>query len=379
MQLFSTSHLKIQPSTSGLSLLARDGIDRRNSMASFPNLAERLGNPRFQRVAPWLLMLVVLVLLLPGSGTMPLLDRDEPRFSEATRDMMEGEHANWIVPYFNGQYRFDKPVLIYWMMRLSYRTFGVNEFSARLPSVLCTAAMAWLLWHMGRRWFSAACGVFAGFGFITCVQLLQHGRGALADMPMVLGVTLAHYAMFELLHAERPEHPRRLFLLLYGALGFGFLAKGPVALVVPLLTVLIYRFVFWRQPLRWRNLRLELGLPLALLIIAAWGPCTAPHARSVLSGRHWRARGWTRLQNLSGPRWFSALLRVDCPAQLVPVDCFCRRGCSGGAAELGLAERISGLVAGRRVFAVQFLHHQVATLRDAGVSCIFPDHRPAPI
>ena len=38
------------------------------------------------------------------------------RLAEATREMMEGEHANWAVPYFNGEYRFDKPVLIYWMM-----------------------------------------------------------------------------------------------------------------------------------------------------------------------------------------------------------------------------------------------------------------------
>ncbi len=240
-------------------------------MASFSNLAARLGSPRLQRVAPWLLMLVVLVLLLPSSGTMPLLDRDEPRFAQATREMMEGEHANWAVPYFNGQYRFDKPVLIYWLMWPTYLAFGVNEFSARLPSVLCTAAMAWLLWYMGRRWFSAACGVFAGFGFITCVQLLQHGRGAVADMPMILCVTMAHYALFELLHAERPEYPRRWFLLLYGALGIGFLAKGPVTLVVPLLTILTYRFAIWRRPLRWRNLRFELGLPLLLLIIAAWG------------------------------------------------------------------------------------------------------------
>jgi 4-amino-4-deoxy-L-arabinose transferase-like glycosyltransferase len=238
-------------------------------MVSFSNLAGRLGSPRFQRVAPLLLMLVALVVLLPGSGTIPLLDRDEPRFAQATREMMARD--DWVVPYFNGQYRFDKPVLIYWLMRLSYLAFGVNELSARLPSVLCAAAMAWLLWHMGRRWFSAACGVFAGFGFITCVQLLQHGRGALADMPMILGVAVAHYALFELLHAERPEHSRRWFLLLYGALGVGFLAKGPIAMVTPLLTVLLHRFAFWRQPLRWRNLRLGLGLPLLLLIIAAWG------------------------------------------------------------------------------------------------------------
>jgi 4-amino-4-deoxy-L-arabinose transferase-like glycosyltransferase len=273
-------------------------------MASFSNLAARLDSPRLQRVAPWLLVLVALVLLLPSSGTMPLLDRDEPRFAEATREMMVGEHANWAVPYFNGQYRFDKPVLIYWMMWPFYLAFGVNEFSARLPSVLCTAAMAWLLWHMGRRWFSTACGVFAGFGFVTCVQLLQHGRGVLADMPMILGVTVAHYAVFELLHAERPEHSRRWFLLLYGALGLGFLAKGPVTLVVPLLTVLMYRFIFWRQPLRWRNLRLELGLPLVLLIIAAWGIPAVIRTHGLFFkigiGEHVVGRGYKTFQGHGG-------------------------------------------------------------------------------
>ena len=59
--------------------------------------------------------------------------------------------------------------------------------------------------------------------------------------------------------------------MFYGAIGFGFLAKGPVAFVAPLLTLLAYRFVFWRQPLPWRRLRLGWGMLLALAIVAAWG------------------------------------------------------------------------------------------------------------
>jgi 4-amino-4-deoxy-L-arabinose transferase-like glycosyltransferase len=49
------------------------------------------------------------------------------------------------------------------------------------------------------------------------------------------------------------------------------LAKGPVALVVPVLTLVLHRFVFWRRPLPWRNLRLAFGLPVTLAIMAAWG------------------------------------------------------------------------------------------------------------
>jgi len=221
------------------------------------------------RLAPWLLVAVALVVLLPGTATIPLIDRDEPRFAQATREMMQGEHANWIVPYFNGEYRFDKPILIYWMMRASYSVLGVNEFSARLPSVLCAIALALFLWRVGRRWFSDGAGWLAGLGMLTCVQMLIHGRSAVADMPMVLAIAVAQFAAFELLHGEKLQ--RRWFFALYVSLGLGFLAKGPVALVVPVLTLVLHRFVFWRRPLPWRNLRLALGLPVTLLIMAAWG------------------------------------------------------------------------------------------------------------
>lgn len=221
------------------------------------------------RLVPWLLVAVALVVLLPGTATIPLIDRDEPRFAQATREMMEGEHANWVVPYFNGEYRFDKPILIYWMMRASYAALGVNEFSARLPSVLCAIALVLFLWHIGRRWFSDGAGWLAGLGMLTCVQMLMHGRSAVADMPMVLAIAVAQVAAFELLHEEKPQ--RHWFLTLYIALGLGFLAKGPVALVVPVLTLVLHRFVFWRRPLPWRNLRPVTGVPLTLLLMAAWG------------------------------------------------------------------------------------------------------------
>jgi len=230
------------------------------------------------RLAPWLVAAVALVVLLPGTATIPLIDRDEPRFAQATREMMEGEHANWIVPYFNGEYRFDKPILIYWLMRACYAVLGVNEFSARLPSVICAAALALFLRQVGRRWFSDDAGLLAALGVLTCVQMLIHGRSAVADMPMVLALAVAQVAAFELLQggsvvspAARTAAATTKFWTLYIALGLGFLAKGPVALVVPALTLLLYRFVFWRQPVPWRNLRLLWGLPITLLIIAAWG------------------------------------------------------------------------------------------------------------
>ncbi len=212
------------------------------------------------------LLAVTLLVLLPGNDVIPLIDRDEPRFAQAAREMIEAD--DWVIPYFNGGYRFDKPPLIYWMMRGSYAVFGINEWSARFPSVLTTLLLVWLVYGMGRRWFTESVGFASAFGLATSMQILIHGRSAVADMPMILFVTLSQYALFEMLRdtgtaadGEREKRrnffsdrrSRRLFLLLYGSIGAGFLAKGPVAFAVPALMLLAYRFVFLRRRLPRRH------------------------------------------------------------------------------------------------------------------------------
>lgn len=228
------------------------------------------------RFAPLWLALVGLLLFLPGTNLAPLIDRDEPRFAQATREMMQ--RHEWVVPYFNDEYRFDKPVLIYWMMRPFYALFGAHELTARMPSVLSAILLAWIMFWMGRRWFSARTGFFAAFGLLTCLQLLMHARSAVADMPMVAMIVLAQWAAWELVQGlksnvqgQEETYPWRWFWTLYGALGVGFLAKGPVTFVVPLLTFLIFRIALWRKPVRWSRLKLVPGLAVMLGIIGAWG------------------------------------------------------------------------------------------------------------
>jgi len=64
--------------------------------------------------ASLLLAIVSATILLAGTASLPLLDRDEPRFARATIEMLE--RGDWVVPYFNDEYRFDKPPLTYWLM-----------------------------------------------------------------------------------------------------------------------------------------------------------------------------------------------------------------------------------------------------------------------
>ena len=72
------------------------------------------------------------LLFFLGLGDMGLTDRDEGRNAEAGREMYES--GDRLTPTFNYELRVAKPVFLYWLMDVSYRLFGVNEFAARFPS-----------------------------------------------------------------------------------------------------------------------------------------------------------------------------------------------------------------------------------------------------
>src|SRR5476649_1945881 len=120
-----------------------------------------------------LLFLAVLALSLPQAALLPLLDRDEPRFAEASREMLQS--GNFIVPTFNHAPRYAKPPLIYWCQALSYTLFGENAFSARLPSLLATAATAVLLLTWGTRLGGKKMGLGVGLSYAFCLQTAQQG------------------------------------------------------------------------------------------------------------------------------------------------------------------------------------------------------------
>lgn len=219
----------------------------------------------------WQLLILTAVLYLPGTATIPLMDRDEPRFAHATAEMMQ--RGTWTIPYFNGEYRFDKPPLTYWWMRLHYHLFGVNELAARLHGVVAVYLTALAIAGFATRLSQCKrAGQFAGLAWLVTLQVMVHGRLCVADMPMVLLVTLSCRSLAELLMTE--SEPRRWggwFWSLWLSLGAGFLAKGPIAWLVPGLTVVLWRWVFWRRPVPWQRLQALAGFGLTFAMVAGWG------------------------------------------------------------------------------------------------------------
>ncbi|MFN2508449.1 MAG: ArnT family glycosyltransferase [Chthoniobacterales bacterium] len=236
-------------------------------------LSETVFSPALRRAA--LLFFACLFFHAAGSWSLPLIDRDEPRFAEASREMRE--RGDYIIPYFNNQRRFDKPPLIYWLQIGSYWLFGENDFAARFPSMVAAALTAVLLFAWGRRVGDERVGWWAAIIFTLCLQVFMHGKAALADMWLVCLVTAAHWAGFELIadslgsaSSAAVARARKYWRLgFYLALGFAFLAKGPIGLI-PLLTVASTKFFLRDEPLNPRFGFLS-GILITLAIVLAWG------------------------------------------------------------------------------------------------------------
>lgn len=209
-----------------------------------------------------------------GTATLPLMDRDEPRFAEASREMLES--GNWLVPHLNGQYRFDKPPLIYWLQAGSLSLFGPSEWAVRWPSACCAALTTVILALWGRRLAGDRAGFLAGLLWATCPQAFVHAHLAVADMAMVFCFTLSCWSGWEW-HRGRghPGAVARWFCIFFGSLALGFLAKGPVAWLAAWPAILMGLGRLDRpseppSPLR-RPALWVLGGLLTLGLVALWG------------------------------------------------------------------------------------------------------------
>lgn len=205
-----------------------------------------------------------------GIWSVPLIDRDEPRFAEASREMIE--RGDYVVPHFNDQLRLDKPPLAYWAQVASFSVFGENDFAARFPSAVAAALVALSILAWGSRIGGERTGWWAAIIFALSLQTFLHAKAAVADMWLVLFMTLAHWAGYELIENRESKienQKTKWWWVFYVALAFGFLAKGPIAWT-PLLTIAAMKY-FARDVEVAKLFKFARGVLLVIAIVALWG------------------------------------------------------------------------------------------------------------
>ena len=213
-----------------------------------------------------LLLLAVLgaLLFLPGLGRHDVWNPDEARYAEVAREMPLLGH--WAVPHLNGQVYSQKPPLLFWSIALFGRlTGGLDATAARLPSALAAIGSLLLVYAIGRRFFGRRAAWIAAAAFATCFKVIWQGRFGQIDMLLTGLVTLGVWFWVRGYTERRPG----LYYFFFLSAGLATLAKGPVGLLPPLLSILAFLAVT-RDREELKRLRIGRGLLLWALVVLAW-------------------------------------------------------------------------------------------------------------
>lgn len=223
-------------------------------------------------ISPWMLAAVVLLGFFWQLGAVPLYDLDEGAFTEATREMIES--GNYITPHKDGNPRYDKPVLIYWLQAASTQTFGFDEFSLRLPSALAATLWVLALWVFVRERIDAPTATVTGLVMVLSLQVSLIAKAAVADALLNLFISLTFFEIYRFYTHPRTDTGsdlgQRYLWRAYLWMGLGFLTKGPVAIFFPVVVSLLF---FWSQGAmrRWLQAAFApLGWIIFILVAGPW-------------------------------------------------------------------------------------------------------------
>ncbi|MEO1423176.1 MAG: glycosyltransferase family 39 protein [Pseudomonadota bacterium] len=216
------------------------------------------------------LVVLTVLLFLPGQASLPVTDRDEGRYVQASKQMMET--GDYVDIRFQDGPRWKKPVGIYWLQTAAAHTAGTDDASEiwayRIPSLIgALGAVALTIWGLmpliGRR-----AGTLAGLMLGSSILLVGEAHIAKTDAALLLTIVAAQGALARMWLKE----VRRFDLthtVLWVALAVGVLIKGPIILMVTGLS-LLWLCIVDRSIDTLRLTRPLIGVPLFLIIAAPW-------------------------------------------------------------------------------------------------------------
>jgi|WetSurSiteA1Bulk_404760.scaffolds.fasta_scaffold01615_5 4-amino-4-deoxy-L-arabinose transferase-like glycosyltransferase len=171
----------------------------------------------------FLISAITFLVYLPFLG-MDVFDGNEPIRVIIAKEMLKT--GNWTLPLLHGKLYFIKPPLMSWLIAVSGGIFGVvNEWIARLPSVLAVLLTGYSVYFLSARWLSREARLFAALALLTMVTLVTKGMTAEIDSLFIFLTTIALFAWFYG-YTQRWK-PAFIWIVSLSITGIGFLTKGP--------------------------------------------------------------------------------------------------------------------------------------------------------
>jgi len=209
------------------------------------------------------LLLLSFIFFFHGIGTYSLKEPDEGRYAEIPREMVELH--DYVVPHLDYTRYFEKPPLFYWAVALSYKAFGVSEWSFRFTNAFSALLCIICLYLGARRWLGQEAAFLSSVILMSSLGFFAMARIVTLDMFFSLWLFLSLLSFYEYYRGRKP-----LFIyLFYISMGLATLTKGPVGVVLVGATIFIFllseRNLAFLKDLKWFT-----GLAAYLIVIVPW-------------------------------------------------------------------------------------------------------------
>lgn len=220
----------------------------------------------------WLVLLVVcLMVVIAWFGSLELRGLfipDEGRYAEIPREMLVS--GDWITPRLNDLKYFEKPPLQYWLTAVSFRIFGEDEWTARLPSAMLGFLAVLMLGFAGYRLKGPTSGLLAAVILGSSWAFFLGAQYLTLDMTLTAFLTMALCAFLLAQHQPTTEARRNAWMLVaWVATALAVLSKGLIGIVLPGLAIATH-MVIERDLSLLRRLDALRGGIVFLLIAAPW-------------------------------------------------------------------------------------------------------------
>jgi len=213
-----------------------------------------------------LIVLVWALVYVTSLFQPPLLDDADTVHAEAAREMVQTN--DWVTLHINNGFRYlEKAPLIYWATAVSFKLFGVHEWSARLPVALGVLALLLVVYRLGRRVYGEEGGLYSALVLATGFGPFIFTRIMIPDMLVGLWLALGFDFFLSTLDQEKPS--RWLCWGIAATMALNLLTKGLIGLVFPIGTIFV--FLLLTGNLRHLlKLRMVSNFLVFLLIAAPW-------------------------------------------------------------------------------------------------------------
>lgn len=196
---------------------------------------------------------------------IPLNDVSEARYGEIARKMLET--GNWVTLLHDyGVPFWAKPPLSTWLSAASMKFFGVNEFAVRLPGLLLSIGVLWLIWDLAKKHSGAVVAMMATLVLAGTLYFFLDAGTVMTDPSLIFCITLVLVSFW---HAVVDENKAWSYVFFIG-LGLGLLAKGPVAVVLAGMPIFFWVLLHHQWRNLWKRLPWVKGIFIILAVALPW-------------------------------------------------------------------------------------------------------------